>query len=58
MPGPMELIMSTSLRSPAPPTAPSTSKRAFSVAFEHVGRAFPSGRETHHVLQDAAKFPH
>ncbi|MFI7495721.1 ABC transporter ATP-binding protein [Kocuria sp. M4R2S49] len=44
--------MSTSLRSPAPPTAPNTSKRAFSVAFEHLGKAFPSGRETHHVLQD------
>jgi sulfonate transport system ATP-binding protein len=52
MPGPMELIMSTSLLGSAPATAPGTAKRAFSVAFEHVGKAFPSGRETHHVLQD------
>ncbi|MFI7582867.1 ABC transporter ATP-binding protein [Kocuria sp. M1N1S27] len=44
--------MSTSLLRPAPSGAPGTAKRAFSVAFEHVGKAFPSGRETHHVLQD------
>ncbi|MEX5293882.1 ABC transporter ATP-binding protein [Kocuria sp. CPCC 205268] len=44
--------MSTSLRSPAPPTAPSTPKRAFPVVFEHVGKVFPAGHETHHVLRD------
>ncbi|MEB2525636.1 ABC transporter [Kocuria rosea] len=44
--------MSTSLLGSAPATAPGTAKRAFSVAFERVGKAFPSGRETHYVLQD------
>ena len=52
MPGPMELIMSTSLLGSAPATAPGTAKRAFSVAFERVGKAFRSGRETHYVRQD------
>ncbi|GAA1771287.1 ABC transporter ATP-binding protein [Kocuria aegyptia] len=44
--------MSTSLLGSAPSAAPGTPKRAFSVAFEHVGKAFPADHETHHVLQD------
>ncbi len=55
MPGPMELIMGTSLLGSAPSTAataPATTKRAYSVAFEHVGKAFPSGGHSHHVLHD------
>ncbi len=53
MPGPMELIMSSSLLSPAPSaTAPGTAGRAFSVAFQHVGKAFTTGREVRPVLHD------
>ena len=49
MPGPMELIMSSSLLSPVPSAvAPEPARRAFSVALEHVGKAFG----THHVLHD------
>jgi sulfonate transport system ATP-binding protein len=53
MPGPMELIMGTSLLGSAPSAAaPATAKRAFSVAFEHVGKTFASGGHRHHVLHD------
>jgi sulfonate transport system ATP-binding protein len=54
MPGPMELIMGTSLLGSAPSTATArvSRERAFSVAFDHVGKAFPSGGQDHHVLHD------
>lgn len=44
--------MSTSLLPSARPGAPKVPKQAFSVAFEHVGKAFPSGGEAHDVLHD------
>jgi sulfonate transport system ATP-binding protein len=53
MPGPMELIMTGSLVSPAPsPATAVPAKRAFSVAFQHVGKAFTTGREVRPVLED------
>jgi len=60
MPGPMELIMSSSLLASGPSSAgpalhasdPGAPKRAFSVSFEHVGKSFGSGRGAHHVLHD------
>lgn len=53
MPGPMELIMSTSLLSRAGAPAPAaTAGPAVPVAFEHVGKAFGTGAAAQHVLHD------